>query len=194
MKRFLSTLLIIFGISWVILGDYYYWIQHSPTSLAFSNYSVKNSNVKTNSKSDEKKSLPVSITISDLNISLPIIPAKVENDNWEMSYAGASYLTSSPIPGENGNSVIYAHNWTKLFGNLIDAKEGQDITISYADGTQKRFVIKSTSTVDPTESYVLGQTKDQRITLYTCTGFLDTKRFVAVANYDKNPTFAEVIR
>jgi LPXTG-site transpeptidase (sortase) family protein len=190
--KWFSVLLMIFGLLWVSLGNYYFWNKDRSENLSFDSYPVKSISIETGVQPQENKSLPVQITISDLNIDLPIIPAKIENQIWETTHAGVSYLVSSPIPGKTGNSIVYGHNWTKLFGNLVNAKSGQDIEISYADGSQKRFIIKSTSIVDPTDSSVLTESNDQKITLYTCTGFLDSKRFVVAAYLDKNPSFADV--
>jgi sortase (surface protein transpeptidase) len=49
------------------------------------------------------------------------------------------------------------------------------------DGVKKEFKVEYTATVDPSQTYIIDNTKDTRITLYTCTGFLDSKRFVVVA-------------
>jgi len=193
MKRS-SILLIVFGLLWILLGDYYFWLENDSRKLSFEDYPVKSVSSEINPKVKNSKNFPVWITIEDLDINLPVIPAKIEDGKWETTHDGASYLISSPVPGDKGNSVIYGHNWTKLFGNLVNAKSKQDIKIGYKDGSQKRFVVYSTSTVSPSDSSVLAQTKTERITLYTCTGFLDTQRFVVAAYLDKNPSFTEVRR
>jgi LPXTG-site transpeptidase (sortase) family protein len=187
-----SALLIIFGILWLLLGGYYLWLKNSPDRLSFKNY--KQIQIEPDESESEKKSLPKRIIINDLNINIPLIPAKVDNDKWETTHDGASYLVSSPIPGNTGNSIVYGHNWTSILGNLVNTKPGHEIKIIFADGSQKRFIVNSTSTVNPTDSSVLAQTEDQRITLYTCTGFLDSKRFVVVAFLDKNPSFTNITR
>ena len=50
-----------------------------------------------------------------------------------------------------------------------------------SNGEERNFLVEYTSVVDPNQTYILSQTKDKGITLYTCTGFLDTKRFVVTA-------------
>lgn len=188
----LSRLLIFFGIVWCLMGGYYVSLRYLPNSLQFETYKHETVSVE---KSQEKQSTPTYIKIEDLQISLPIVPAKVENDIWETTNTGASYLVSSPIPGNKGNSIIYGHNWANLFGNLTKAIPGQVVEIGYADGSKKRFIIEYTSVVAPVEASILESSNDKRITLYTCTGFFDSKRFVVVAMYDeKNLSFAEVAR
>ncbi len=173
--KLLSTLFVIIGLLLIIFGGYQLYLRENPHKLSFDNYTYAS-----NQKAEEKQ-LPAQITISDVDIDVPVYPATVSNGQWPVIENGASYLATSPVPGEKGNSVIYAHNWKNLFGNLVNAKTGQEVLITYKDGSTKTFVITYTSTVSPTESTILAPSKDNRITLYTCTGFLDSKRFVVVA-------------
>jgi LPXTG-site transpeptidase (sortase) family protein len=180
MKKLLTWFFILQGFSLFTVGLYQIFLREYPQHLAFDNYQVKQSVVAA------KEQQPIKVTIKDLGISLPIIPSKVVSNQWEVTPNGASYLVTSPIPGTTGNSIIYAHNWTSLFGNLVAAKIGQTVEVEYADHTKKTFVISYTSLVDPNESTILAPSTDKRITLYTCTGFLDSKRFVAVATLKDN--------
>lgn len=50
-----------------------------------------------------------------------------------------------------------------------------------SDGTTRTFTIDQTAVISPTQASVVNPTLDTRLTIYTCTGFLDTKRFVVVA-------------
>jgi len=177
MKNF-SYLFVIFGVLWCLLGGYYLWMKNDTNRLKFKNYPVAASITQTVAPAKQAQQR---IIINDLGINLPLIPARIQNDTWETTNFGASYLISSPTPGETGNSIIYAHNWMSLFGNLTRAKPGEEVDVTAADGSTKKFIIEYTSVVTPDESNILAQTRDKRITLYTCTGFLDSKRFVVVA-------------
>ncbi len=174
MKKILSWFFIIQALSLLTAGVYAYYVTQAPT-LAFSNYSVQSV------VSNQIQQAPKRITISDLGIDLPVYQATIENNVWPTTTKGASYLTTSPIPGNRGNSVIYAHNWTSLFGNLRNAKVGEKVVVTYPDNTKKTFVIAYLSIVPSNQSSILARSNDKRITLYTCTGFLDSQRFVAVA-------------
>src|ERR1700733_12720171 len=172
MKKIISWLLILQSFSLLSVGAYQFYLSAAPASLSFTNYSVK--------KSITSLGLaPSRITIPDLGINLPVYQATVVNNIWPTTTQGASYLTSSPLPGNLGNSVIYAHNWVSLFGPLQSAKVGEKVIVTYPDNTKKTFVIEYTSIVSPDESSILAPSSDRRITLYTCTGFLDSHRFVA---------------
>jgi LPXTG-site transpeptidase (sortase) family protein len=176
MKKFLSWLFIIQSLSLLTVGLYEVYLNQNPAPLAFTKYTYEQQDTN-----DVLKNAPIRITISSLGINLPVYQSHIVNNVWQTTYYGASYLTSSPIPGNTGNSIIYAHDFRNLFGNLVNAKVGEKVVITYPDHTKKTFVIEYTSVVSPDESSILAPSKDKRITMYTCTGFLDSRRFVAVA-------------
>ena len=60
-------------------------------------------------------------------------------------------------------------------------KVGDEIKIVYDGGAEKSFEVFFTQVVGPNQSSILNPTEDRRITLYTCSGFLDQARFVVVA-------------
>jgi LPXTG-site transpeptidase (sortase) family protein len=174
MKKILAWFLIIQSISLLVVGLYSLYLQQAPAQLAFNNYTYLE-------KYDQRGLAPDKITISLIGINLPVFQASIINKVWPTSAFGAEYLTSSPLPGSVGNSIIYAHDWRSLFGPLYYVKVGDKVVVSYPDKTSKTFLVAYTSTVTPNQSTILAPSKDRRITLYTCIGFLDSHRFVAVA-------------
>jgi LPXTG-site transpeptidase (sortase) family protein len=180
MKKVASKALIVFGIICYILTLYAVYDRTNPRRVSFA-YSG-NEKVVAEKK---QKSLPVLISIPDESIVLPIIPAQIINGQWEATTKGVSYLTSSPLPGDKGNSILYGHNWTSLLGRLVMVKPGDKIEIYFDDNTKKVFVIEYTVVVTPDQTHILAPSQDNRITIYTCTGFLDSERFVAVAVLNK---------
>lgn len=168
-----SKFLILSGLLLLLFGAYLVFQRYSPKTLEFSNLkSTQNVNLSV---------VPVRITIPMLNIDNTIYGAKITNGQWETTDKGISYLLSSPLPGAAGNSILYGHNWESLLGKLVGIKPGDKIEIKMSNGKTRTFVVAFTSVVDPNETHILSQTKDNRITIYTCTGFLDSKRFVATA-------------
>ncbi len=170
-----SRLLSIFGIICIILAAVLFYQRNNPKRIKFSQppQAVKISNSKNIS--------PTRIAIKKVNIDLIIFPAKIIDQQWDISTQGASWLDISPIPGERGNSILYGHNWTNLMGNLIFVRPGQEIEITYKNGSKKIFIVDKTAIVSPTNVSVLRQTSDKRITVYTCTGLFDEKRFIVAA-------------
>ncbi len=168
----------IFGLICLILAVFFFWQRNNPQRLAFALNDLPD-------RSDIINSLPLptEIIIKDINLDLPIIPSKLEKGEWEATTKGVSWLSSSPLPGTKGNSILYGHNWPNLLGNILKLKPGQVIRIKFADGSTKLFVIDSTTSVSPKEVSVLAPSKTPRVTLYTCSGFLDSQRFVIGAKY-----------
>lgn len=173
MQSLLPKFLITTGLFLIIFGFYLIYLRNSPRVLSFDNKPMVTSNKQNNS--------PVSINIPSLRLILPIVPASKKGNNWETTNLGVSHLSSTPSPGEKGNSILYGHNWESLLRNLPKLKPGQSLFITHKNGVEKEFVIEYTAVVDPSQTYIIDNTNDSRITLYTCTGFLDSKRFVVVA-------------
>jgi LPXTG-site transpeptidase (sortase) family protein len=176
MKKLLSWFLILQSLSLLTVGAYQLYLHETPTLLSFNNYSYAQP-----ATPSMNGMAPSHISIPKLGISLPIYKSTIVNNVWQTTDLGASYLISSPLPGSKGNSIMYAHNWVSLFGPLQSAKVGQEVIVTYPNGKKKTFVIEYTSVVSPDESSILAPSKDNRLTLYTCTGLFDSHRFVAVA-------------
>lgn len=170
-----KTFLLIGVVSTFALG-YLVWQRQQPLRLEFRG---DLSGLSTRQPAEYKK--PMVIRINDLQIDAPILPATIVKGKWEATDKGVSYLITSPVPGESGNSIIYGHNYPNILGRLVRARPGQKIVIGYDDGSATQFIIKYTATVGPEQTYILGDTSDVRLTIYTCAGFLDRKRFVVVA-------------
>lgn len=180
MKLF-ANLLIFLGFIFYGLAGYYIWLRYDSSHLAFTNYQEVVPEKAVKKQQDSIKKSPTQVIIHDVGINLPLIPTSLHDRQWETTDKGASYLTSSPVPGETGNSIIYGHNWPVLFGNLTKTHPGQHVEIVYNDDSRATFVIEYTALVPPTDSSILTASTDKRITLYTCAGWFDDKRFVAVA-------------
>lgn len=123
----------------------------------------------------------VALRIPELGISSPVIPAELDGNKWEYTTKGISYLSSTPLPGEAGNSVLYGHNWPNILGRLPEAKPGMIVEVEFNDAQVKKFIILSTAEVSPRQVDVIEPTDDIRITVFTCSGFFDSKRFVVTA-------------
>lgn len=125
---------------------------------------------------------PSRIIIPSLKIDLPIFPAKAVEAQWEISETGASYLLGSGVPGQKGNMVIYSHNKRYLFGPILWIKKGTEIKIENKKNESFSYVVTETKTVSPKQVEVLLPKDKPTLTLYTCAGLADQKRFVIVAN------------
>lgn len=156
--------------------------RHNPGRVAFVHAPATRSIAANEPQTLERMfSNPARIKSARLGIDLPVEATRISNGTWETSQNAVSYLASSPIPGSQGNSILYGHNWPGLLGKLTKAVPGDIIQVVDGHGSVSTFRIDTTAVLTPKDASVLNNTDDIRITIYTCTGFLDTKRFVATA-------------
>jgi len=171
-KHFLLSLITL-GIALVTVGTYF--LLYERTILSFSRPPENAVSVV------GQKSKPTKIEIGDVGIDLSVSESRIINGVWEISKNGASHLDTSASPGENGNIIIYGHNKKIIFGPLPYAKVGTKIKLTTEDEKIHDYEVIKKETVKPNNlTYVL-PTSEEILTLYTCTGFLDTMRSVLVA-------------
>ena len=125
---------------------------------------------------------PTAIVIPRINLNLPITQAKVTDGTWEVSATGASHWDTSANPGEPGNMVIYGHNQTNLFGPIRWLEIGDLIEVTNSKGQIYTYKVDQTVIVPPTDLTYILPTTTETLTLYTCTGFLDSRRHLVIAH------------
>ena len=126
---------------------------------------------------------PTRIIIPRLVIDIPVRESRVVGGYWEVSETTASHGIGSGNPGEIGNMVIFAHARAGLFLPLRDIREDDSIYVMTNDRWY-RYRVSETKTVSPDQVEVIRPTSEATLTLFTCSGFLDTKRLVVVAKPD----------
>ncbi len=122
--------------------------------------------------------VPSHITISSQEISAPITPAFITSGQWETSDTSISLLSNPETINTTARSILYGHNWNSLFGNLKETKIGDKVELTFSDNTKKVFYIQKKQVVSPREVSAL---QEGDLILYTCTGFLDSKRLIVWA-------------
>lgn len=123
---------------------------------------------------------PQRILIPKYKLDLPIIEAKVLDGFWELSESSASHGVGSGNPGEKGNIVVFAHARDELFGPIRDIKEGDAIYL-LTKNSWHEYRVSETKLVDPNQVEVIAPTPKETLTLFTCSGFLDSKRLIVTA-------------
>lgn len=124
---------------------------------------------------------PVEVEVPAAHIKLAVEESGIVDGVWQISKKGASHLDISSSPGQNGNIVIYGHNKNSLFGPIRSIKEGTEILLKDGVGGIYRYQVARTVVVGPSEVNYVEPTREETLTLYTCTGLLDSKRFVVIA-------------
>lgn len=123
---------------------------------------------------------PVRIFIPEI-MEVGLETQTYENGNWTVSGHAGSYLAQSAKPGESGNIIIYGHNRPGIFADLPKVTVGATIRLTLADQSTREYTVEATHEVDPSRTEFLQPTPTETLTVYTCSGFLDSKRFIVQA-------------
>lgn len=156
------------------------WRTYKSGILSFQLNENVSSSLNTNFTHDSAKA-PARLIITKVNIDLPIVPTKIKGQVWEIPDNAAGHLSASAYPGELGRIIIYGHNKTSLLGPIRWLTTNDSITVQSADQSAQNYQITSITEVEPNQLEVLAPTIEETLTLYTCSGFFDSKRFVIQA-------------
>ena len=125
------------------------------------------------------------IKIQRLAIDLPIAEGDIERDTVLQQTPDnfAFHFPGTAIPGDRGNSYIYAHARRGMFLTLWSAREGDEVVIVAPDGRELRYVVSEVHPrVGPTDVSWAAPTATERLTLQTSTGpNPGDPRFVVIA-------------
>lgn len=126
------------------------------------------------------EALPERIVIPELSIDLAVKEAKIVKGYWQVFPDSAAWGEGSGYPGKPGNQVIFAHVREGLFLPLKDVKNGMRVYV-LTEGNWYGYEVREIKDVYPNQIEVIAPTEDETLTLYTCTGFQDSKRLIVVA-------------
>jgi LPXTG-site transpeptidase (sortase) family protein len=129
---------------------------------------------------NEKGSHPTRVLVPSLGIDVELKDAKVVSGRWEVFETTGSYGLGSAIPGSTGNTVVFAHARDKLFLPLKQIKENTVVYILTQDKWYT-YEAREIKEVLPNDVSVVAPTEDETLTLYTCSGFADSKRLIVTA-------------
>jgi sortase (surface protein transpeptidase) len=124
---------------------------------------------------------PQQIVIPRLNLTLPVGKTLVENDTWQIYPDGASFWSTSAGLGAGGNTVLYAHNTRDRFGPIRWLEIGDVIEVTDDTGLTHAFKVVELLITKPDDLSYIKPKQATILTLYTCDGWLDQNRFIAVA-------------
>ncbi|HEY8057977.1 MAG TPA: class E sortase, partial [Acidimicrobiales bacterium] len=84
--------------------------------------------------------------------------------------SGPGHYEGTPLPGQEGNAGIAGHRTTygAPFNRIDELGEGDEIVISYANGSRFTYLYNSTVIVAPGRTDVLEYKFDNRLTLTSC--------------------------
>jgi sortase A len=105
---------------------------------------------------------------------------------------GPGHYSGSPLPGQAGNAAIAGHRTTygAPFGRLDDLKAGDTIVATTSTG-RSVYTVSTKLTVLPSQTSIIEDYGDNRLTLTTCTPkFSASHRLIVVATLQGQPSGA----
>lgn len=189
LTKILPELLLGFGVLFVLVSTSHRLLRSR--SLALSE-AIVTQYLQEPSVTVASPNYPTHLTIPWF-VDVDIDPQVFVSGKWSVSQNHASYLVSSALPGNPGNIILYGHNKRTIMGNIRVLKGYEKITLTLADGSTRTYQIESMKQVSPTQTDLLSPTDTETLTLYTCSGFMDSQRFVVRAKPIPQPDFQEPI-
>lgn len=123
----------------------------------------------------------VKVVLPELGIDLPVVPG--DGFNAPLFKAAQMPGPRLKLPGQGGRSMLYAHARTGMFGPLFQARVGQKVDVTLADGRVLHYTIKEYYPRWPsTDLRWLEPLDHEQLVLLTCTTYnINDPRVVAVA-------------
>lgn len=125
---------------------------------------------------------PVWLTIPQIDMDTPVIPAAFLEDTWETVDYAAGHLFGTGYPGEIGNMVLSGHAGLRggVFARIGMLRAGDEI---FVETNEARFLyrVRESRVVWPTDTSVIDPVPEPILTLLTCTNW-DTQRLVVIAD------------
>lgn len=113
---------------------------------------------------------PTRIRIPRIDLDTEIVEDGFSLRGWNVPrYTAAHYWPIAGFPGAQGNIVIAGHVGYRdtIFNHLPDATLGDDIVLS-VDEAERRYRVIEILTVLPNDSWIMGPTQEELLTLITC--------------------------
>lgn len=167
-----------FSLGILLIGISFFWDIYQRSLPVFLNYNPK---PEINISVEKTGRTPKVLLIPQIDLNLEIEESEIKGNYWPVSEKGVSYLKTSSKIGEKGNLVLYGHNRIKLLKKLPQIGIGSEIYLTSGDGEIYKYQVVKTLIVKPTDVWILDKGEEEILTIYTCTGFLDSRRFVVIA-------------
>lgn len=122
---------------------------------------------------------PSAIVIPKVGLTLSIKEATVSGNTWQIFDEAASWLNTSGT-FDKGNIVLYGHNKADGMGKITQLGAGDEILLKNSNKEVTYTVEKVFETTSTDLAPI--QNADNKLTIYTCSGWFDAKRFFVVAS------------
>ena len=176
--RLLSRSLRLLGACSILLGCFILSLPFLPILLPMQPKAATRQVVETSSS--ELAGSPTRVIFPKLDLSVPLFAVPYAEEKWTVPTGGAAILTNPSAVGASGQ-VIYGHNWRSVFASLTKASAGDVIATEYANGQRMLYSVTEVFETGSSDRSALTRGSSTSLIVYTCTGWLDSRRVVVVA-------------
>ncbi len=116
---------------------------------------------------------PVRVVVDDLDVNLYVADGvfNAKTGEWTLSQTKAHYALMTVQPNNaQGNTLIYGHALSNVFGPLLKLKPGMEARVITDNGYEFVYTFISTKAVKPTDTAILDYQGAPNLTLQTCSG------------------------
>jgi len=132
---------------------------------------------------------PTSLNIPSLNMYVPVVPGYYDSasQSWTLTTTKVQFATTSSLPNnQSGNTFIYGHARSNLFGALPKIRAGAEAIVATSNGHHFFYTLGATKVVDPSDyGTVFGYQGKPVLMLQTCVGLLYQNREILTFNLEK---------
>jgi len=181
-----SLTLILSG-SVVVLPAVYFDYSHKGTASGSSLVDASTKSMKPESNTLLVTGHPSNISIPSVSISLPVVDGYYDSksSNWTLTDDKAQYATPTVEPNNiSGNTFIYGHALTVVFGRLTLIKPGAEVFIRTDNNYTFKYKFVETYATQPADTSVLSYQGPPILTLQTCSGSFWQNRQMYVFSFE----------
>lgn len=154
----------------ILLGIFYFFLRLNNSIYSYQSTSIPVCQLD----------IPQTLSFDDSKFTINLRAGDIKDNTWTTYDDAASWhINTRSKECTHGNLVMWAHNRRGLFAELYNVKEDEILSVAGTSGIRKYKVVDIRD-VDPTD-LTLVNVDDDRLTMYTCDGFLDSKRRFVIA-------------
>lgn len=134
---------------------------------------------KTNFEEEIFSGRPDKLLIPSLEINVDVEEGNYMSTTktWNISDKGAFFAVNTALPNNlSGQTMIYGHNSKNIFGKTKNLKVGDQLFLYTDNQLVFEYTYDSSSEVKPQDTSLFSYEGKPKLTLITCTGFLNKKR------------------
>lgn len=179
----LSYLLTFVGFIAFTYGCYLLWLRFAPARFAeLSSVAGVPFEIADSEASDSARLKAVQLLVEEREMQVPLITGSVDAEgNWKLSNDAGLVIQSAGATASESGTIIYGHNFSRILGGLNKVQVGDEVELLLSDWSTEKYLVVDVAQVAPEDVISVVEGDERELVIYTCSGFLDSKRLVVRA-------------